>query len=43
VEQGYEINRPSLLLLRAHAEGEQINVSVGGQVIMVAQGQWVRE
>ncbi len=44
VEQGYEINRPSLLLLRAHqAEGEQISVSVGGQVFMVAQGQWVVE
>jgi len=39
VEQGYEINRPSLLYLRAANEQEKINVSVGGKVVMVAEGQ----
>ena len=40
VEQGYEIARPSLLLLRAQEEeGGAIGVSVGGKVIMVARGE----
>ncbi|MEW5924321.1 MAG: PhzF family phenazine biosynthesis protein [Candidatus Zixiibacteriota bacterium] len=39
VEQGYEINRPSLLLLRANATGKQINVHVGGRVQMMAKGE----
>ena len=39
VEQGYEINRPSLLLLRAQAGAEAIDVFVGGQVIPVAEGR----
>ena len=37
VEQGYEIRRPSLLLLRAEASGMQ--VEVGGQVFLVAEGK----
>ena len=42
VEQGYEIGRPSLLLLRAKEEGGgTISVSVGGKVIMVAHGELV--
>jgi len=41
VEQGYEIGRPSLLLLRADKKGEDINVLVGGQVVMVAQGELI--
>lgn len=41
VEQGYEIGRPSLLFLRAEAKGEEIDVFVGGKVIMVAQGEFV--
>jgi trans-2,3-dihydro-3-hydroxyanthranilate isomerase len=41
VEQGYEIGRPSLLLLKAQEEGENIEVNVGGQVIMVATGEFV--
>jgi trans-2,3-dihydro-3-hydroxyanthranilate isomerase len=36
VEQGYEIDRPSLLYLRADAN----SISVGGQVELVAKGQW---
>ena len=39
VEQGYEIQRPSLLYLRAHKEGDGINVSVGGKVQLVARGE----
>lgn len=42
VEQGYEIGRPSLLLLQAEEEeGGAISVSVGGKVIMVARGELV--
>ena len=41
VEQGYEIQRPSLLYLRAHEEGDGINVSVGGKVQLVARGELV--
>ena len=39
VEQGYEISRPSLLYLRAENKQGKIDVSVGGRVVMVAQGQ----
>ncbi|MCR4397882.1 MAG: PhzF family phenazine biosynthesis protein [Firmicutes bacterium] len=41
VEQGYEIGRPSLLLLRAKEAGGTIDVRVGGGVIMVAKGELV--
>lgn len=43
VEQGYEINRPSLILLKANKKSpsEPIEVHVGGKVIMVAQGEFV--
>lgn len=40
-DQGYEIGRPSLLLLKAEKQGSQIAVSVGGQVVMVARGEFV--
>jgi len=39
VEQGYEIRRPSLLLLKAEDSGVQ--VEVGGQVFLVAEGKLV--
>jgi len=39
VEQGYEIGRPSLLLLRAEEEQGKINVSVGGKAFIVANGE----
>jgi trans-2,3-dihydro-3-hydroxyanthranilate isomerase len=39
VEQGYEIRRPSLLLLRSESSGTQ--VEVGGQVFLVAKGELV--
>ncbi|MEX0267790.1 PhzF family phenazine biosynthesis protein [Leptolyngbyaceae cyanobacterium UHCC 1019] len=41
VEQGYEIGRPSLILLKAEKTEARIEVSVGGQVILVAQGEFV--
>lgn len=41
VEQGYEMGRPSLLLLRSEPQGEQISVSVGGRVIPVAIGKLI--
>ena len=39
VEQGYEIDRPSLLHLRAVDEGEDVTVEVGGRVVPVADGE----
>ncbi|MBV8886256.1 MAG: PhzF family phenazine biosynthesis protein [Chroococcidiopsidaceae cyanobacterium CP_BM_RX_35] len=41
VEQGYEIGRPSLLLLKAQQKAAEIEVLVGGKVIMVAKGEFV--
>jgi trans-2,3-dihydro-3-hydroxyanthranilate isomerase len=40
-EQGYEIGRPSLLLLKAEQEGTRINISVGGKAVIVAKGEFV--
>ncbi len=40
-EQGYEIGRPSLLLLKAEQNGAEINIRVGGKSLVVAQGTWV--
>ncbi len=39
VEQGYELGRPSLLLLEAEKKGEDFSVRVGGKVYMVATGK----
>ncbi len=41
VEQGYEIDRPSLLRLRAEEDQKEIHVRVGGNVVPIAQGQWL--
>lgn len=40
-EQGVQIKRPSLLLLQAQAGADEIEVRVGGRVIMVAGGQLI--
>jgi trans-2,3-dihydro-3-hydroxyanthranilate isomerase len=40
-EQGYEIGRPSLLLLKAKQQGTRINISVGGKAVIVAMGEFV--
>jgi len=39
VEQGYELGRPSLLLLAADAADAGITVNVGGRVVPVARGE----
>ncbi len=41
VEQGYEIGRPSLLLLRAEEKEGKYYVSVGGKAIIVAKGELI--
>jgi trans-2,3-dihydro-3-hydroxyanthranilate isomerase len=40
-EQGYEIDRPSLLLLRAGQSGPNIDIFIGGKSILVAQGEFI--
>lgn len=42
VEQGYELNRPSLLYLRGRTTTESIQVEVGGQVIPTATGTLIK-
>ena len=41
VGQGYEIGRPSLLMLKARRLDDSIEVNVGGGVVMVARGELV--
>ncbi len=41
VEQGYEIARPSLLLLRAREKNGSIEVNVGGRAVLAAKGELV--
>ena len=41
VSRGYEIGRPSLLLLKAEQQDSRINISVGGQAVTVAKGRFV--
>ena len=40
VEQGYEIGRPSLVLLQAEEKDHKIYVYVGGKVKMIAKGEF---
>lgn len=40
-EQGYEIGRPSLLLLRAKEKHDGIEVRVGGKAITIAKGKFI--
>jgi trans-2,3-dihydro-3-hydroxyanthranilate isomerase len=39
VEQGIELGRPSLLLLKAYKTGDDLQVEVGGRVFLVAEGK----
>jgi len=39
--QGYEINRPSTLYLKAQQRDESIAVSEGGKVVNIAEGDFV--
>jgi trans-2,3-dihydro-3-hydroxyanthranilate isomerase len=41
VEQGYELERPSLLLLKAKNNSGEIEVNVGGRVVLIARGKFV--
>lgn len=41
VEQGYEIGRPSLLLLKARRCQDIIEVLVGGKVVTIAKGEFL--
>jgi trans-2,3-dihydro-3-hydroxyanthranilate isomerase len=41
VEQGYEMGRPSLLHLKAHATAGRIKIEEGGNVVPVARGNLV--
>jgi len=41
VEQGYEIGRPSLLLLKAEETKGKISVSVGGKAFIIASGEFI--
>jgi trans-2,3-dihydro-3-hydroxyanthranilate isomerase len=40
-EQGFEIGRPSLLLLKAEVKERRIDISVGGKCVTVATGEFV--
>ncbi len=40
VEQGYEMGRPSQVRIRGRLEKSVIQVSVGGEVVAIAQGLW---
>jgi trans-2,3-dihydro-3-hydroxyanthranilate isomerase len=39
IEQGCEIGRPSLILLKAEKKRDGIDVNVGGRVLMIARGE----
>ena len=39
IEQGFEIRRPSLVSLRARMDSDDREVSVGGRVIPIVQGE----
>lgn len=41
VEQGYEIGRRSLLFLKSEQRDREMDVFVGGKVIMVAKGELI--
>jgi trans-2,3-dihydro-3-hydroxyanthranilate isomerase len=41
VEQGHEVDRPSLLYLKAEEKTDDIDVFVGGKAVMVAKGTFV--
>ena len=39
VEQGLEVGRPSLILLKAEEKGKKIIVDVGGKVKLITKGK----
>jgi len=40
IGQGYEIGRPSELMINAEKKGEEYEINVGGRVFEVAKGEW---
>ena len=42
IEQGYEINRPSLVMLRAQLQDDLADINVGGNVIEVIRGELIQ-
>lgn len=40
VAQGYEIDRPSRLHLKANCKNDIYSIEVGGKVVEIAEGQW---
>jgi trans-2,3-dihydro-3-hydroxyanthranilate isomerase len=40
IGQGYEIGRPSELLIKAQLTGDEFEIFVGGKVIEIAKGDW---
>lgn len=40
VEQGYEMKRPSRIHVKAKEEAGSIHIQVGGQVTLMAKGEW---
>jgi trans-2,3-dihydro-3-hydroxyanthranilate isomerase len=40
VEQGYEIQRESLLYVKAENSNGAYSIHVGGNVVLVAKGEW---
>ena len=41
IEQGYEVRRPSLVLLRGRSAGSEREVQVGGSVVLTVRGELV--
>jgi trans-2,3-dihydro-3-hydroxyanthranilate isomerase len=41
VEQGFEINRPSILNLKTESNGKKIEIYVGGNVLLIAKGKLI--
>jgi trans-2,3-dihydro-3-hydroxyanthranilate isomerase len=41
VEQGFEINRPSIINLKTICDGKNIEVYVGGHILLVAKGKLI--
>jgi trans-2,3-dihydro-3-hydroxyanthranilate isomerase len=41
VEQGFEINRPSILRLKTKRIGKNIEIYVGGRVFLIAEGKFI--
>jgi trans-2,3-dihydro-3-hydroxyanthranilate isomerase len=40
VEQGYEMQRPSLIKIKAEKDKNRFHIHVGGKVLLIANGNW---